>query len=278
MHLAKVITLSVLSIVSAVNISCAEQLAPPNIQDSKSFTGVDQSALKKENVATNEKENNDNNNGLKAYGPLTICSDRAFYDGNQGTLIYTGNVFVMQVHNQHILCHKPKKLKKSSEYFTRDKSYSFKQLQEKWMTKAKKICAKQKECNFISGQKLTIQLTQEKKIKTLVMDSEGIENSEFYTYPIDANSDFSESKKVTKGPLKGNAKQVTYDIINKDLYLHRQAVVNQNQNQYKGDKIIYDIEHDLINIPGSKQRRSNIILDGVEKQTKINTGLPTITK
>ena len=48
MHLAKVITLSVLSIVSAVNISFAEQLAPPNIQDSKSFTGVDKSALKKE--------------------------------------------------------------------------------------------------------------------------------------------------------------------------------------------------------------------------------------
>ena len=209
---------------------------------------------------------------------MTICADRVTYLSEQQVIIYVGNVFVMQVHNQHILCHKPKKLKKTSVYFTRDKSNTFKQLQKKWMTKAKIICADQKECNFISGQKLTIQLTDENKIKTLVMDSEGLERSELYTYPIASNSDYKESKKITRGPLEGNSKQIEYNIADKDLLLNKQAVVNQNQNQYKGDKIIYDMENDLVNIPGSKQRRSKIVLDGVEKETKINTGLPTITK
>lgn len=268
--------LVIISFIFTVKLMIATPSDPVNISDSKTFTGVDQATLNNTSISASEKENTSDNNKLKDYGPLTICSDKMFYDGKKGVIVYVGNVFVMQVHDHHILCHKPEKLKKGYEYFDREKKYSFKQLQAKWMSTAKSICAEQKECNFISGQKLTITLTEENKINNLVMDSEGLEHSEFYTYPINSNSDFTESKKVTRGPLEGNAKQVIYDIVNEDLLLQRQAEVNQNQNQYKGDKIIYDIEHDLVNIPGSKQRRSKIVLDGVQKQTRIDTGLPTI--
>ena len=45
--------------------------------------------------------------------------------------------------------------------------------------------------------------------------------------------------------------------------------IQQNQNKYKGEKIVYDIEHDLVTIPGSKNKRSTIVLDGIQSETKI---------
>ena len=216
------------------------------------------------------------NNSLKTYGPLTVCADRVTYNSDEGKLTYYGDVFVMQIHNKHILCRKVKKPKKNYVYFTRDKKYTFKQLQEKWFGHAKEICADEKGCNFISGQTLTIKLDKDKKVQTLTMDTEGDEISQFYNYPVDTNKNYKSSKELTKGPLDGEGKVIVYDVVNKSLELNKKAVVNQNKNQYKGDKIIYDMEHDLINIPGSKNRRSEIVLDGIEGQTKLDTGLAPI--
>lgn len=68
------------------------------------------SSLQDDNVTDEEKENNSDDNNLKEYGPVTICADNAVYDDNQGILTYLGNVFVMQIHNKHILCHQPSRL------------------------------------------------------------------------------------------------------------------------------------------------------------------------
>ena len=262
--------------ISFFTIGYTTSSEPYKSDDGSSFTGMTPSSIQENSVSDNEKEDDGGNNILKEYGPLTICADRATYDSNKGTLTYFGNVFVMQIHNKHILCRKVKKPKKDYVYFTRNKKDSFPQLQEKWFNHAKEICADEKECNFISGQKLTMQLDKDKKVQTLIMNTEGDNTSQFYTYPTNANEDFTKSKQLTKGPLNGEGKTVIYDVVNKNLELHKKAIVNQNENQYKGDKIVYDMEHDLINIPGSKNRRSKIVLDGIQDETKIDIGLTPI--
>ncbi len=82
------------------------------IEDGSSFTGVDPSSIQEDTVSDNEKEDESVDNILKEYGPLTVCADRATYDSDKGTLTYFGNVFVMQIHNKHILCRKVKSPKK----------------------------------------------------------------------------------------------------------------------------------------------------------------------
>ena len=235
------------------------------------------SSIQEDFISDNKKEDGNSNDIRKEYGPpFTICADRATYYINKDILTYSGDVFVMQIYNKHIFCRKIKKPKKNSVYFTRNKTDTFKQLQEKWFNYAKEICVDEKECNFISGQKLTIQLTKDKKVQALIMDTEGDETSQFYTYPTYVNESFKNIKQLRKDPLNGEGKQVIYNVVNKNLELHEKAIINQNGNQYKGDTIIYDMNHDLINISGSKNNRSKIILDGIQKETKINFGLTPI--
>ena len=223
-----------------------------------------------------EKENGSTNNALKEYGPLTVCADNVIYNSNKGVLVYSGNVFVMQIHNKHILCKKIKNPKKNASYFTRNKSYTFKELQKKWLVQAKDICAKEKGCNFISGQKLIIILDKDNNVQTLTMDAEKDEFVRFYTYPTNTDKDFKNSKQLTKGPLNGEGKMVVYSVVNKSLVLNSKAMVTQNENTYKGDKIIYDMVHDLVSIPGSKNKRSKIVLDGIQDETKMDMGLTPI--
>ncbi|MBK2027803.1 hypothetical protein IB642_07150 [Allofrancisella guangzhouensis] len=170
-----------------------------NLNDKNSiFSGSNQSPLQKEDkVATNEipKEYNffiitaDNNmydsktSVITYYGnvfskipnikedtsiktsdnPLTIWADKATYNSNNGILIYYGNVFVMQTNNKYILNYKPK--------LETDEKDTSKQLQEMQLDDAKRICTKKMGCSFISGQKLTIKLTKERKIKNIIIES-----------------------------------------------------------------------------------------------------------
>lgn len=244
---------------------------------SASFAVSSNAEMKEDNVTANEKENNSVDNVLKEYGPITICADKAVYDANKNRLTYYDNVFVMQIHHKHILCHKPRIFKKGVEYFERDKNYSFEQLQRKWYDEAKKLCASERECNFISGQRLVMQLDKNKKVKTLTMESEAMDRSQFYTFPTNSTPNYIDSKRITRGPVTGVAKKIIYNLTSKSLELNKKAKVTQNDNQYRGEKIIYDIKHDLVSIPGSRNRRSTIVLEGVSKATKVNTGLTPIS-
>lgn len=266
------------------------------------------SALQEDSVIENEKEDNSPNNKLSEYGPITVCSDKAVYNNETGTLVYTGKVFVMQIHNKHILCHKPQSsyykwgeifsykwfqkkwldspnmchkpqsLEKGVTYFIRDKDLSFKELQKSWLSHAKELCLDEKECHFISGQTLTIQLDKKKNVTSLTMSSQGQEKSQFYNYPIDINSNYEKLKTVTNGPVVGEGEQIVYNVPTQSIELQGKAIAVQKGNEYKGDKVIYDVKHDLISIPGNKDKRSTMVLDGVEKQTKIDTGLTPISQ
>ncbi|MFV9924458.1 hypothetical protein A2G94_01610 [Francisella endosymbiont of Ornithodoros moubata] len=235
------------------------------------------SSLQEDSVTDEEKENNSNDNNLKEYGPVTICADNAVYDDNQGILTYLGNVFVMQIHNKHILCHQPSSFKKGINYFIRDNSLPFKQLQQKWLEQAKLLCSQERECNFISGQKLIIKLDKDRKFKTFTMLSEGDEKSQFYTFPTNSNPNYTNLKTLTRGPVQGSSIKIVYDVDDKHLELYKKAIAFQNDNVYKGEKVIFDIAHDLISIPGCENRRSTIILDGIQNQTRVNTGLTPIS-
>ncbi|AEB28731.1 LptA/OstA family protein [Francisella hispaniensis] len=236
------------------------------------------SSIQEDNTTDGEKENNSDDNNLKEYGPVTICANNAVYDDTKGVLTYLGNVFVMQIHNKHILCHQPNNLKKGVSYFIRDNTLPFKQLQQKWLEQAKLLCSQEQECNFISGQKLIIKLDKDRKIKTFTMLSDGDEKSRFYTFPTSSNANYTNSKTVTRGPVEGSSKKIIYDVTNKHLELYKKAIAYQNDNVYRGEKVIFDITHDLISIPGSVDRRSTIILDGLQNQTKIDTGLTPISQ
>jgi lipopolysaccharide transport protein LptA len=275
MRQAKLVLVA-LSLIGFFTISYSNLSEPYKSGSGSAFTGVDPSSIQEDSISDDEKEDDGASNSLKEYGPLTVCADRATYNSDEGTLTYYGDVFVMQIHNKHILCRKVKNPKKNYVYFTRNKKDTFKQLQEKWLGHVKEICADEKGCNFISGQKLTMKLDKDKKVQTLTMDTEGGEVSQFYNYPVDTNKDYKSSKELTKGPLDGEGKIVVYNVVNKSLELHKKAVINQNENQYKGDKIIYDMAHDLITIPGSKNRRSKIVLDGIQGKTKLDMGLAPI--
>ncbi|MED7788441.1 LptA/OstA family protein [Francisella sp. 19X1-34] len=243
------------------------------------ISSTNSSAIEKEdNVTANEKEDDSADNVFKEYGPITICSDRAVYEANKNRLTYYDNVFVMQIHHKHILCHKPHVLKQGVQYFVRDKKYSFSQLQEKWLEEAKKLCDSEKECNFISGQKLVVQLNKDKKVQTLTMETEGLDRSQFYTFPTNSSPNFVDSEKITRGPVGGVAKKIIYNVVKKDLELDKKAKVIQHDNKYRGEKIIYDIKHDLVSIPGSVNRRSTIVLEGVTKATRVKTGLKPISE
>ncbi|WP_150464614.1 LptA/OstA family protein [Francisella sp. XLW-1] len=233
--------------------------------------------VQEDNVADNEKEDNSEDNSLREYGPVTICADSVVYVHDQHIITYLGNVFAMQIHNNHILCHKPTTPKDGVVYFERNKDLSLEQLQESWLKTAKQLCSEQKECNFISGQRLIINLDDKNKLKTFTMISDDNHNSQFYTYPTNSNPDYKDVKTATRGPVEGKSKMIIYHVDDKHLEMYRKAVAFQNDNVYKGEKVIFDIEHDLISIPGSENKRSTIILDGVQKQTKIDTGLTPIS-
>ncbi|WP_081946969.1 LptA/OstA family protein [Candidatus Francisella endociliophora] len=274
MRQAKYLMLAALCLSFSYGISLDKDAENINYNSSKYNT-----SMKEDKVADSEKEDNSANNVLKDYGPITICADRAVYDDDKKTLTYYDNVFVIQIHNMHILCKKPKtSIKKGTTYFVRDNKIPFNELQKKWFKHVKKLCSKEKECNFISGQKLLMQLGKDKEVKTLEMESKGEENSQLYNYPTDANPDFSKSKEVTKGPVEGVSKKIIYNVAKKDLELNKKAVVTQNGNRYKGEKVNYDMNHDLISIPGSRHKRSTIVLDGVAEQTKIDVGLTPISE
>jgi lipopolysaccharide transport protein LptA len=183
----------------------------------------------------------------------------------------------MQVHNKTILCREPLTLKKNDEYFVRNKSQPFEVLQSYWFDHAKKICDSTKECNFISGKKLTITLDKERQVKTLVMESKDGDLSQFYTYPLDTDNDYSSTKMITRGPLTGVSEDIIYDVQKKQMQLIKKVRVIQHGNNYKGEKITYYMDRDLVTIPGSTYKRSKIVLDGVAKQTHMDTGLTDIS-
>ncbi|AJC48912.1 hypothetical protein IB642_01980 [Allofrancisella guangzhouensis] len=249
-------------------------------QVSSSNLTSEQSILPQESstAIADEKEDTSADNILKEYGPLTICADKATYDSSKETLTYYGNVFVMQIHNKHILCKEPKISKTNMVYFTRDETIPFKKLQQEWFEQAKELCADEHECNFISGQKLVMKLDKDRKVQTLTMESQDDELSQFYTFPTNSVQGYQKSKKIINGPLDGVGRRIIYNVVKKNLELFENAVVNQNENHYKGREINYDMDHDLVAIPGSKDRRSKIILDGVDSDTKIDTGLKPISE
>ena len=226
-----------------------------------------------------DKENGSIDNVLREYGPITICADRATYSSDENKLMYYGNVIVMQIHNKYIACNKSNLSKDVRLYFDReDNSESFENLQAKWFKEAATICSEEKACNFISGEKLVMQLTANDKIKTLTMESDGSNKTQFYTFPINSVSNYKKSKKIIRGPATGFAQKIIYNVVNKKLELYQNAEVIQNDNKYKGDNIIYYITHDLVSIPGSKNKRSKIILEGVSGDLKIDTGLSPINE
>ncbi|XSZ47635.1 hypothetical protein ACP8HZ_04210 [Francisella noatunensis] len=63
--------------------------------------------------------------------------------------------------------------------FTSKRSFTKTRTITSWLTTAKKLCAEQKECNFISGQRLVINLDDKKEAKNLHYDLHENHNSQF---------------------------------------------------------------------------------------------------
>jgi hypothetical protein len=85
-----------LALVGVCSSSYANE--PTKLPDGPAFTGVEPSSIQEDSLSDSEKEDSSADNALKEYGPLTICADRAIYDGKKRTLTYFGNVFVILQH------------------------------------------------------------------------------------------------------------------------------------------------------------------------------------
>ncbi len=212
------------------------------------------------------------------YGPITICADKLDYDGKKRTLTYLGKVFVMQAWKQNILCEDFNKVNENTSntvYFGKYEDKSFTETQNLWLEKAKTICEKTKECNFITGQSLVVKLDKNRKVETITVtvDKNSDNFAKFYSYPLDENKGNKGYQKTFKGIIGGHGKKIIYSIINKKMILKDKAFVTQNGNDYAGDEIDYDLAHDLIAVPGSKvSKRSTIVLEGVSDETKVKLG------
>ena len=269
MNLAKNLLVSLGFMILSLNTYAIDKNTNIKIDKSSEIKLSNDKNSSNRNYKTDKKDN-----VLKEYGPLTICADRATYDTKKQTLTYYGNVFVMQIHNKHILCKKPEINIKGVIYFARDKHLTFSQLQKKWLKQAKGLCASEDECNFISGQKLIMKLNDSGNIKTLTMATKSDEKSQFYNLPTKSDA----NKTTSKGPINGEAKEIVYDVVNKTLELHNNAILDQDDNDYKGSEITYDMRDGLIYTPGSLHKRSKLVLEGIEEKTKIHTGLKPISQ
>ena len=219
---------------------------------------------------------------FKKDGPIVVCSDTLDYQSADRKIIYSGKVFLLQLKNKDIYCTlnstESENNSKSASYFDRGENKDFQTIQNEWMLQAKKICIEEKGCNFISGQKLTINLDDDRKVDTIVVDSIGSNFVKFYFHPqgyVDLNAG-EEHRKLSKGPTEGESRQVVYDVVDKTVSLIKDAVSKQNGNEYKGEKIDYDLSKDLIYVPGDRRKRSRFVLDGIAEDAKINTGLTKI--
>lgn len=227
---------------------------------------------------------NDDMDDFKKDGPIVVCSDVLDYQSTTRKIIYSGKVFLFQLKNKDIYCKLDdsidKNESKSASYFDRGEDKDFKDVQNEWMLQAKKICIEEKGCDFISGQKLTINLDENRKVDTIVVDSIGADFVKFNFHPqgyVDENTG-EEHRKLSKGPTEGESRQVIYDVVHKTVSLIKDAIATQNGNEYKGEKIDYDLSKDLIYVPGDGRRRSRFVLDGIAADAKIDTGLTKIKK
>ena len=192
-------------------------------------------------------------------GPVTICSDSLTYDQKSNEMTYIGNVLVMQVKSVGILCHKGDKpeggTSSSASLWVDDSGKSYYDLQNEELSKAKEICAKEKACRFLSGQKLQVFLDENNHLKRVMLTADKSEEHVAKFYGL------SEKDGKNDKPDETLAQGQTMEFLpmEQKMIVSGNAHIVKDGNVFDGKQVIYDTKTKLVTVPNSGQRASVVI-------------------
>ncbi|TNF68012.1 MAG: hypothetical protein EP298_06460 [Gammaproteobacteria bacterium] len=198
-------------------------------------------------------------------GPITICSDSLHYDQGKNVLIYEGNVIIMQIKDIKLSCdplnnhNQTKQISKASLWVPpSEKSYNT--LQQKELNIAKSLCKQQGKCRYMSGQKLIVFLDeagQAKQIQMLVNDQKS-------KLPVAKYYSLSTDKKNKQTPSYAYSKIMQFQPKKNLLTLEKNAFVQQKNNSFSGEKITYNTQTEVVNVPKQDFQRATMIISQEE--------------
>jgi len=150
---------------------------------------------------------------------------------------------------------------KKFDFLTPDESLSYSDNQENWLKSAKKLCLQKQGCRFLAGEILTINIEPKSgDVNTMVSRSDNGEMSKFYAYPYPEK----EGKKDSiESPVEGYGEKVRYFVKENKAELENNAVISQNGNEFRGNKINYNLTTDIVDVPKNKKKRSSMLLSNV---------------
>ena len=216
-------------------------------------------------------------------GPVTICSDQLSYTQKQNHLTYSGNVVVLQIKDVNILCESkadtlPEVLSDTRPNYSMwvaRAGKSYQQIQKSEEQLARKICARQKQCRFLAGQKLQVQLNQDNQVKKVSLTVEPDKGNVTHFYGASPGSPEQKKKdqqrhKKSHSSQRGQANSEideTYARGEKMYFLplqHKMVIagkahLKKGGNTFQGKKIIYDTESRVVSVPDEGHRASMII-------------------
>ncbi|MCF6765083.1 hypothetical protein L3V82_04810 [Thiotrichales bacterium 19S3-7] len=205
-------------------------------------------------------------------GPITICSDELHYDQSQNTLIYQGNVIIMQIKDIKLYCGPIDKDENSNTKTTASfwvkpsgQNTNYNTLQQKELNIAKSLCKQQGKCRYMSGQKLIVYLNEAgkaKEIQLLVDDQKS-------KLPVAKYYSLSTDDKNKQTPSYAYSKIMQFEPQQNLLTLKKNAFVQQKHNSFSGEKITYNTQTEVVNVPKQDYQRATMIISQEEtKQVK----------
>ena len=203
---------------------------------------------------------------VKKDGPITVCSNTLTYDPTMHLIQYAGNVTVMQAKDLNVLCHannnEAAMLPNSLALPDMQKTASADDFLKATLNLVEKSCQKLKACRFMQGQKLNIYLDKKnQKVEHIVMTSAMPHYVQYYSQTEDTkHNEGNQGDKPNTDKVYAKGQKMTFNQLTHKLVIEKNAVVAQNQNQFKGKKVIYNAESGLVTVPNTGER-ATVILD-----------------
>ena len=185
-------------------------------------------------------------------GPIKICSDLLFYNKKKNTIIYQGNVVLIQIKKIKFHCIKESLSEDHNLLQINNSSKLNNQIKHtmqplKILQIIKPLCQIYKGCMFLSGQKLSIIFSKDNKnILSITLKTNSENTVKFYA--LSFNNQKIE-KKYQPIELYAEGKTINFHFIDNLLTIEKNAYIEHKGNKFSGTKIVYDISNGLVKIP-----------------------------
>lgn len=195
-------------------------------------------------------------------GPITICSNSLHFDQEKNELVYEGNVTVLQIKDLAISCSNnlTKNSKNMASLWVSPETNNYNQMQQEGLAIAKKLCKEKGNCRYMSGQKLTVYLDEEGQAKQVDMiaynDKEKLPVAKYYSLETDKKG------KTTTSYAYG--KLMEFEPEKNLLTIEKNAYITQKNNSFNGDKITYNTQTGVVDVPKQAYQRATMIISSDE--------------